>query len=443
MPTPNDDNPSNGYGDDAPQAAGVPRKRVLKQGAIPHARFVAALYDQLKRESLTLFEQAEGDSRRTGGDLDALMENLCRAIRDQSTEMRISAVRMLGRFGVSARAYSGNVRAAGDMAVTALTKALADADAVVREQATLALAHFAEMATPDLVNRVSRTTEDTDPSVRRAGVRTLRAFGPVMPLPVVEAFLHVISGPGAQDDELMRRAVEGLHDCGQNAASAAVETLTAIIRDSRLSDGVRILACRVLGWLGPEARSAGPALADVLVGVAGDSLDSEVRVEAAKALIGAADLPDLVTARVSGDDKRREIVSILRQVGPDAAVARRALETAWREEQASAVSTTDAPAGAVADSSAGATPDQFAELTSGIAKLHKLVESRKVGSVEKDWYTVAEVAELVKRAIWTIRNACREGRIKAEKGPDGQWRIPRDELVNIQNRGLSAKRDAE
>ena len=51
-------------------------------------------------------------------------------------------------------------------------------------------------------------------------------------------------------------------------------------------------------------------------------------------------------------------------------------------------------------------------------------------------YTVSEAAELTKLSEWTVRNACNKGRIKAEKSPDGQWRIPRDVLVKIQNEGL-------
>ena len=97
------------------------------------------------------------------------------------------------------------------------------------------------------------------------------------------------------------------------------------------------------------------------------------------------------------------------------------------------------PAGAVADTTTGATPDRLAAMESGMAEIKELLKSQQAGSVEKEWYSVDEVAELAKLAVWTIRNACREGRIKAEKGPDGQWRIHRDELGHIQNHGLRKK----
>ena len=59
----------------------------------------------------------------------------------------------------------------------------------------------------------------------------------------------------------------------------------------------------------------------------------------------------------------------------------------------------------------------------------------------KDWYTPAEVAELLDRAEWTVREWCRNHRVHAKKRSGGrgktlEWIISHDEVVRIQNHGL-------
>lgn len=66
-----------------------------------------------------------------------------------------------------------------------------------------------------------------------------------------------------------------------------------------------------------------------------------------------------------------------------------------------------------------------------------LVEQRTV----KDWYTTAEVAKLLGRAEFTVREWCRLKRIRAGKkergrGVASEWIISHDELVRIKNHGL-------
>ena len=59
----------------------------------------------------------------------------------------------------------------------------------------------------------------------------------------------------------------------------------------------------------------------------------------------------------------------------------------------------------------------------------------------KDFYSTCEVAEAVLRSEYTVREWCRLGRIKAEKGPSGrgrskEWIVPKAELDRIRSRGL-------
>ena len=59
----------------------------------------------------------------------------------------------------------------------------------------------------------------------------------------------------------------------------------------------------------------------------------------------------------------------------------------------------------------------------------------------KDWYTTEEVAQLVGKAEFTVREWCRNGRIKAQKrqsgrGPHAAWVISHQELLRFQREGL-------
>ena len=61
----------------------------------------------------------------------------------------------------------------------------------------------------------------------------------------------------------------------------------------------------------------------------------------------------------------------------------------------------------------------------------------------KEFYTTAEIAQLLGRRPYTVREWCRLGRINAEKahsgrGLDEEWRVGHEELVRIQNEGLLA-----
>ena len=66
-----------------------------------------------------------------------------------------------------------------------------------------------------------------------------------------------------------------------------------------------------------------------------------------------------------------------------------------------------------------------------------LVRQRTV----KDWYTTEEIARLLGRASYTVREHCREGRVKAAKRPCGrgsskEWMVSHEELLRVQSFGL-------
>ncbi len=71
------------------------------------------------------------------------------------------------------------------------------------------------------------------------------------------------------------------------------------------------------------------------------------------------------------------------------------------------------------------------------AMLTLLVERQTV----REWYTTEQVAELVGRSEWTVREWCRLGRIHAEKRRSGRgahpaWIISHEELQRFQRDGL-------
>jgi hypothetical protein len=69
--------------------------------------------------------------------------------------------------------------------------------------------------------------------------------------------------------------------------------------------------------------------------------------------------------------------------------------------------------------------------------LAELLLQRKV----KEWYSTAELAEILDRADYTVREWCRQGRIRAKKKPcgrgkGGEWLVSFEELTRLKNEGL-------
>jgi hypothetical protein len=76
-------------------------------------------------------------------------------------------------------------------------------------------------------------------------------------------------------------------------------------------------------------------------------------------------------------------------------------------------------------------------LAERMAALEERLKAIQVGQVEKDWYSTEDVAALMDRAPWTVREWCRHGRIKAKKraGTD-RWVVSKEELERLMNHGL-------
>lgn len=82
--------------------------------------------------------------------------------------------------------------------------------------------------------------------------------------------------------------------------------------------------------------------------------------------------------------------------------------------------------------------ESVGRLTDGLAEIRDLLVDRPRN---KEWYSTHEVAEILAKRPYTVRNWCRMGRVRAEKiesgrGVDGEWRISHEELTRIRNEGL-------
>jgi hypothetical protein len=69
--------------------------------------------------------------------------------------------------------------------------------------------------------------------------------------------------------------------------------------------------------------------------------------------------------------------------------------------------------------------------------LQTLIEHRTV----KEWYTTAEVATMLGKAEFTVREWCRLRRVHAQKkksgrGIAGEWIVSHEELTRLRNEGL-------
>lgn len=81
---------------------------------------------------------------------------------------------------------------------------------------------------------------------------------------------------------------------------------------------------------------------------------------------------------------------------------------------------------------------RMASIESVLAEIHAMLANRQP---QKDWYTVRDLAELLERSEFTVREWCRLERVNASKracgrGNSTEWIVSAEELKRIQNEGL-------
>jgi hypothetical protein len=81
------------------------------------------------------------------------------------------------------------------------------------------------------------------------------------------------------------------------------------------------------------------------------------------------------------------------------------------------------------------------EILRRLERIEAALEALVAQRLTKDFFTTAESAKIFDRAEFTVREWCRNGRIRAEKrltgrGRSKEWMISREEIERIQNEGL-------
>ena len=79
-----------------------------------------------------------------------------------------------------------------------------------------------------------------------------------------------------------------------------------------------------------------------------------------------------------------------------------------------------------------------------LARIESQLSESQSPKQEKEWYSIAEVADILGKATFTVREWARLGRVNAIKRPSGrsrasEWMIAHKELTRIRNKGLLPK----
>ncbi len=270
---------------------------------------------------------------------------LVRALDDENTDVRLSAIRTLTAMGPDAKP-----------ATLSLIHALEDENAEIRDSAVKALAVIdAEVSVA--VPHLKYCLKDERPYVRRAAADALGAIGPESKA-VVPDLVQILT----DEDKLARHsAIAALAEIGRNAMVALpalneamksedslirVFAARAIFRLGKTDDALPVLveglqdedldvrrsAVETLAEIGPDAGSAVSALSEAM-----KREDSLIRVLAARAIFRLGKTDDALRVLVEGLqnedlDVRRSAVKTLAEIGPEAGSAVPALSEALGTE---------------------------------------------------------------------------------------------------------------
>ena len=87
------------------------------------------------------------------------------------------------------------------------------------------------------------------------------------------------------------------------------------------------------------------------------------------------------------------------------------------------------------------TTEQLDDLTTRLARIEQTLDLLVQQRTIKNWYSTSEIAQVLGKAEFTVREWCRLGRVRAEKkkcgrGVAGEWVISHEELSRVRNEGL-------
>ena len=85
--------------------------------------------------------------------------------------------------------------------------------------------------------------------------------------------------------------------------------------------------------------------------------------------------------------------------------------------------------------------DLISDVQARLARIEEALATLLKQRAVQEWYGTAEVASLLGKAEFTVREWCRLGRVRAQKRRSGRgaypaWVISRDEVLRVQREGL-------
>lgn len=86
-------------------------------------------------------------------------------------------------------------------------------------------------------------------------------------------------------------------------------------------------------------------------------------------------------------------------------------------------------------------PTWVEEVFARLDKMESVLLELASQRTAKEWYSTDEIAKILGKAEYTVREWCRQGRIKADKKGSGRgkyqgWAISNSELLRFQKEGL-------
>jgi len=87
------------------------------------------------------------------------------------------------------------------------------------------------------------------------------------------------------------------------------------------------------------------------------------------------------------------------------------------------------------------TTEELNDLTARLNRIEQTLDLLVQQRAIKEWYSTAEVAKILGKAEFTVREWCRLGRVRAEKkkcgrGVASEWIVSHPELTRVRNEGL-------
>ncbi|MFO0936209.1 MAG: hypothetical protein U0798_06815 [Gemmataceae bacterium] len=85
--------------------------------------------------------------------------------------------------------------------------------------------------------------------------------------------------------------------------------------------------------------------------------------------------------------------------------------------------------------------ESMIEVVERLTRIESTLQSLVNGRSNKEWFSTKEVADILGKAEFTVREWCRLGRVNAKKqntgrGPHAAWVISQQELLRLEREGL-------